>query len=71
METRLKEDERTMIKRNLDIKRTVDNSINESYLQQKKNFMDGARALIDKHEYDRKSMQMNEKQLDKERLEYD
>jgi len=28
---RMKEDERNLIKRNLEVKRTVDNSINESY----------------------------------------
>jgi hypothetical protein len=28
---RMKEDERNLIKRNLEVKRTVDNSINDSY----------------------------------------
>jgi hypothetical protein len=71
LENRMKEDERNMIRRNLDIKRTVDNSISDSYQEQKKNFMEGARAIIDKHEYDKRSLKVNEKMLDKERLEMD
>jgi len=71
LDQRLKEDERNMMLRNQEVIRTIDSTVIDSYNQQKKNFMDGARSLIDQREFISRRQNMSEKMLDKQQLERD
>jgi hypothetical protein len=44
LDGRMKEDERNMILQNLELKRSIDVNIADSYNQQRRNFAEGAKA---------------------------
>ena len=60
-----------MMLRNQEVIRTIDNTVHDSYNQQKKNFMEGARSLIDQRDFISRRENISEKMLDKQQLERD
>lgn len=71
MDAQARNFERDAILRNAEIKRQIDNQIADSYNQQKKQFADGARSLIDQRQQQSKNAAMNERMADKDMVSRD
>lgn len=71
LDVRTKEDERNMIIKNQELKRSIDFNIADSYNQQRRQFADGAKAQIDARQYASQRMNVNEKLIDKALLDRD